>query len=137
MCMKKMLIGRNEMVLFPDLNISSIKARVDTGARTSSLHAFNIELFERAGARWVRFDFEDQRSLEARLWKQKYVRSSNGKRQSRYFIKTHVEFMKDRQILVILSLNDRSNMKYPVLLGRRLLAGRFIVDVEKEYVLGK
>ncbi len=134
--MKKIVIGRDEMVKFPDLGIGLVDGRVDTGARTSSMHAHNIELFDKGEERWVRFDFEEYLGLEARLWKQKYVRSSNGKKESRFFIRTHVKFANGKKYPILMSLTDRSKMKFPVLLGRRLLAGRFIVDVDKIFVLG-
>jgi hypothetical protein len=139
--MKKVVIGRNEMIRFPDLAGSAIlgevEGRVDTGARSSSMHASNMELFEKDDGRWVRFDFEESIGLEARLWKQKYVRSSNGKKESRYFIKTHIKFGNGKKYPITLSLTDRSKMKFPVLLGRRLLVGRFLVDVGKMFMLGK
>ncbi len=132
-----MLIGRDEMISFPDLGVGLVDGRVDTGARTSAMHAANIEIFEKGDERWVRFDFEDYSGLEARLWKQKYVRSSNGKKQSRYFIKSYVKFVNGEKYPITLSLTDRSKMKFPVLLGRRLLSGRFLVDVGQMFMLGK
>ncbi len=96
----------------------------------------NIELFDKGDERWVKFDFEEYIGLEARLWKQKYVRSSNGKKESRFFIRTQVSFDNGKKYPITMSLTDRSKMKFPVLLGRRLLAGRFIVDVGKIFVLG-
>ncbi len=100
------------------------------------MHAANIEVFEKGGEKWVRFDFEEYRGLEARLWKEKFVRSSNGRQQSRCFIKTKIRFANGGQYLIKVSLTDRSKMKFPVLLGRRLLAGRFLVDVSKRFELG-
>lgn len=134
--MKKILIGRDEMVKFPELGIDALEGRVDTGARTSSMHASNVEVFDKDGERWVRFDFEEYKGLEAKLWKEKFVRSSNGKKQSRCFIKTKIKFANGKKYPVTVSLTDRSKMKFPVLLGRRLLAGRFLVDVSKMFVLG-
>ena len=124
------------MVKFPELGIDALEGRVDTGARTSSMHASNVEVFDKDGERWVRFDFEEYKSLEAKLWKEKFVRSSNGKKQSRCFIKTKIKFANGKKYPVTVSLTDRSKMKFPVLLGRRLLAGRFLVDVSKMFVLG-
>lgn len=138
--MKKVVIGRDEMIKFPELGdgkLPAVDGRVDTGARTSSMHASNMMLFEKDGEQWVRFDFEEYVGLEARLWKQKYVRSSNGKKQSRYFIKTKVKFANGKKYPITISLTDRSKMKFPVLLGRRLLANRFLVDVGKMFLLGK
>jgi hypothetical protein len=100
------------------------------------MHASNIKLFDKGDERWVRFDFEEYSGLEARLWNQKYVRSSNGESQSRYFIKTQVKFANGKKYPITMSLTDRSSMKFPVLIGRRLLAGRFIVDVGKIFMLG-
>ena len=134
--MKKVVIGRDEMIQFPELGIGLVDGRVDTGARSSSMHAANIEPFEQDDECWVRFDFEEYKGLEAKLWKQKYVRSSNGKKESRYFIKTKVKFADGNKYPITMSLTDRSKMKFPVLLGRRLLAGRFLVDVGKIFMLG-
>lgn len=138
----KAIIGRYEHARFPDLKIGTIQVKTDTGARSSSIHATDIEEFDRDGEAWVRFNFVDdqhegkkQRS-EAPLWKEKYVRSSNGKKQKRYFIHTKIKFANGKTYPIKISLTDRGKMRYPVLLGRRLLAGRFVVDVAKTFALG-
>ena len=73
---EKAIIGRNEWVKFPEFGISNVKARVDTGARSSSLHATDVQEFEKDGEQWVSFKL-DGKVQEARLWMQKHVKSSN------------------------------------------------------------
>ena len=136
MSAEKAIIGRKEWVRFPALQLGALLARVDTGARTSSLHAVNIESFGRDGEEWVRFDSLGREKLEAKVWKRREVRSSNGDVERRYFIKTKVRFMKGKALPIKVSLTDRGSMTFPVLLGRRLLSGRFLVDSESVFLLG-
>jgi len=139
---EKSVIGRYEHAKFPELKIGTIQVKTDTGARSSSIHATDIEEFDRDGEAWVRFNFVDdqhegkKKNSEAPLWKEKYVRSSNGKKQKRYFIRTKIKFGNNKIYPIKISLTDRGKMRYPVLIGRRLLAGRFVVDVSKTFVLG-
>ena len=139
---EKVIIGRYEHAKFPEFKIGTVQVKTDTGARSSSIHATDIEEFEKGGEAWVRFNFVDERHegqkklLEAPLWKEKYVRSSNGKKQKRYFIRTKIKFGNNKVYPIKLSLTDRGKMRYPVLIGRRLLSGRFIVDVAKTFALG-
>lgn len=134
---KKEILGRKEWVRFPMLKLGGLLARVDTGARTSSLHAVNVKPFERDCEHWVRFDSLGREGLEARLWKRKDVRSSNGEVESRYFIKTKIRFNEGKSLYLKLSLTDRDAMTYPVLLGRRLLDGRFLVDSGSAFLMGE
>lgn len=133
---KKVIIGRREWARFPELKIGKIEVRVDTGARTSSIHGTDAEEFEKDGEQWVRFNFNEYKGLEAPLWKQKYVRSSNGKSQHRYFIRTTIRFANGQEHPISISLTCRGKMTYPVLLGRRLLSGKFLVDSGKSFLLG-
>lgn len=138
----KTIIGRYEHARFPELKIGLVQVKIDTGARSSSIHATDIEEFERDGEAWVKFNFVDdqhegkKKHSEAPLWMEKYVRSSNGKKQKRYFIQTKIKFGNNKVYPIKISLTDRGKMRYPVLIGRRLLAKRFLVDVEKSYALG-
>lgn len=139
---KKLIIGRCEWASFPEFNIGPVKVKTDTGARSSSIHAINIEEFDKDGEIWVRFTFVDDKNedkhteVEAPMWQQRTVRSSNGEKQTRYFIRTKIKFANNKVYPFKVSLTDRSDMRFPVLLGRRLLAGRFIVDVSESYALG-
>jgi hypothetical protein len=133
----KEIVGRSELVDFPDLDLEEINARVDTGAYTSSLHAHHIEPYEKEGESWVRFNLLDpshdeynDKLFDLPVYDVRVVKSSNGISERRFIIKTKLELF-EQYYDVELSLTDRTEMKYPVLLGRKLLMGRFIVDVSK------
>lgn len=138
-----MVIGWREWVGFPDLGIPQIKAKVDTGARTSCLHAFLVEPFERDGAPWVRFDIHpNQRSnsevlsCEAPVLDQRLVRDSGGHEELRYVIETTVSIGECVHTVEV-TLTDRDSMKFRVLLGRTAMAGQYIVNPDKSYLRGK
>lgn len=137
--MKKVKIGRSERVWFPEWGIEKVNARIDTGAMTSSLHAEQIEIFEKDGEKWIRFWFDghEGEQVETKVVKDKIVKSSNGARTHRYFVETVVEFADGETYPVLLSLADRAAMKHPMLAGRRLLSGRFLVDSGRSFILGK
>ena len=128
----KPIIGWRECVHLPELGLHAVPAKIDTGARTSSLHAEILEEFERDGERFVRFavDFEQQhvrQVCEAIHVDWRGITSSNGETQRRRIIKTplrigEVEFRAE------ISLADRSDMKFPMLVGRSSLRRRFVVD---------
>jgi hypothetical protein len=133
----KPIIGRSELVDFPQLDLFQINARVDTGAQTSSLHAHRIEPFDRDDRRFVRFNLLDpsheeynDKLFELPVHDVRSVKSSNGVSERRFIIQTPM-ILFDEEYMVQLSLTDRTEMKYPVLLGRKLLMNRFIVDVAK------
>lgn len=124
-------IGRIEKISFPDLNILSLDAKVDTGAYGTALHVNGIRTRNGKLSFWV-----DNSSN--RLYFDKYkvitVRNSFGKRQKRYSIMTRV-MVGDSTYKVFISLTNRKDMKYPVLIGRRFLYKfNYIVDVRKKNV---
>ena len=138
---QKQIIGRLELVDFPELGLSGIDAKVDTGAYTSSLHCSSIVVEEQDDDQaWVRFkifdpdhpNFEDM-ELRAPVFAQKNVKSSSGVAEHRVFIKTSIRLF-SKTYKIELSLTDRSAMKYPVLLGRKILKKRFLVDVSETYL---
>jgi hypothetical protein len=136
----KIIIGRLEKIFLPELSQNSLDAKIDTGAYTSSLHCHNIELFENDGEQWVRFNVLDphhpeyeEKPFESPVYKIKKVRSSNGLVEERVVIKQRAHFTGKKR-MIQLSLANRSEMKFPVLIGRRFLTGRFIVDVSKKYL---
>lgn len=117
------VIGLREWVALPDLGISQMIAKVDSGAKTSALHASNISTFERDGQDWVRFDAhvgsrskQKTRTCEARLIDLKRVKSSNGQLQERFVIRTPL-VLGDRSWLVDFTLTCRKAMRYRMLLG--------------------
>jgi ribosomal protein S6--L-glutamate ligase len=136
----KLLIGRREWLALPDLEVDCISAKIDTGAYTSSLHAEDIELFRRKRADWVRFVTHNhhggRRVCEAPVDYEKRVRSSTGRGRKRIFIQTVVRTAGGLEWRVRVSLADRSVMKCPMLLGRKALSGRFLVDSASSHVFG-
>ena len=139
----KTLIGSEEWCSFPQLGIPAIKARVDSGAKTSALHAINIKIFEKNGAEWLKFDINpiqnNSKSIihcEAQLVDQRIVKSSNGTREKRYVIRTDVE-LGSHNWQVEVTLTNRDSMGFRMLLGREAMVGRLIVDPEKKFELGQ
>ena len=137
------LIGWREWVGLPDLGIKSIKAKVDSGARSSSLHAFDIETFDVNGHAWVRFKVpplqrrEDKIvSVESPVLEMRKVRSSSGKATLRPVISTHVSLL-GVTWPVELTLADRTKMKFRMLLGRQAFRQRFLLDAGRSYYGGK
>ncbi len=137
------VIGWREWVGLPDLGIKSIKVKVDTGARSSSLHVFDLQPFEREGVTWVRFQVHPvQRSsdevvdVEARVLEFRSVRSSSGKAARRPVIVTRVALL-GLTWPVELTLASRDKMGFRMLLGREAFRQRFLVDAGKSYYGGK
>lgn len=134
------LIGRLEKLDLPDLSLYNLDAKIDTGAYTSSLHCHKIELVKQDDVQRVRFYVLDpdhpefaNTLYECNVHKIKNVKSSNGMIEERVIIKQKSVFSGKKRNIE-LSLTNRSEMKYPILLGRKFLTGRFIVDVSKKYV---
>lgn len=134
-------IGWREWLALPDLGVDAIKAKVDTGARTSALHAFDTEIEVRDGDRWVRFcvhpiQCDDDHVIEtrARLVEERSVRSSNGRMEDRPVIATTVELAGVRWTIE-LTLTRRDEMGFRMLLGREALRGRFVVDPQRSYIV--
>ncbi|MGB3494780.1 MAG: ATP-dependent zinc protease [Elainellaceae cyanobacterium] len=134
------LIGWREWLTLPELGISSIKAKIDTGARTSSLYAFNIEPFDRDGVHHVRFkvhpsqhDETETIESEAPLLDQRQVKNSGGKAELRPVILTPVSL--NGQLWPIeLTLTHRRGMQFRMLLGREAVRKRFLVDPGRSYL---
>jgi hypothetical protein len=136
------IIGWREWVGLPDFGIKSIKVKVDTGARSSSLHAYGLEEFEKEGEKWVRFQIQPiQRKrnktepIEFKVLEYRHVRSSSGKATMRPVIITNVELL-GVTWAVELTLASRSKMGFRMLLGREAFRGRFLVDAGKSYYGG-
>lgn len=134
------IIGRVEYVNFPEWELFDIDAKIDTGAYTSSLHCHHIEVFEKNQKKYVRFNLLDpsheiynEKLFELPVYKVKMVKSSNGVAEKRIVVKTLIQIA-NKELQVELSLTDRSEMRYPVLIGRKLIKGRFLVDVKRKYL---
>lgn len=133
-------VGLREWITLPELGTGLLRAKIDTGAHTSSLHATDIEAFEKDGQRWVRFTahFGTAASLsqtcQAPIVDERNIKSSNGVSEKRYVIRT-LMVLGTRAWEVDISLADRARMRYRVLIGVRALKdGDWLVDPSKTYV---
>lgn len=128
------IVGSFEPVLFPEFqNIGEVIAKIDTGAYTGALHCTKIHEKTTDNGQVLHFSPFDHPEVEvvAENFAVKHVRSSNGDAQARYFIETEISIA-GKTYPITLSLADRSDMKVPVLIGRRFLSKyRFLVDVRK------
>lgn len=136
------MIGWREWVALPDFGVSRIKAKVDTGARTSALHAFRLEEFVQGDMLWARFEIQpDQRSrlnavaVTAPIVEHRRVRSSNGVVQNRPVIRTTLHAL-DQQFTIDLTLANRDEMGFRMLIGRAALRRRFLVDPTRSFYGG-
>jgi hypothetical protein len=136
-------VGWREWVRLPELGVRRIKAKIDTGARSSSIHAFDVERFRRAGREMVRFRVHPmQRSTkrtvvaEAELVDERKVRSSSGKAELRPVIVTEVELLGLRFPIEV-TLAKRDAMGFRMLLGRQAVRRRFLVDPGRSYLGGR
>ncbi|MDX2321062.1 MAG: ATP-dependent zinc protease [Moritella sp.] len=139
MPLDKVVIGSEELVLLNDLK-EKYKARIDTGATTSSLNATNIVEFERDGKKWVRFNFSqamdtDAQIIEAKVARTILIRQANNNEATRRPIIELPVQLGDIKMLTEFTLADRSHMTFPVLLGRTFLKDIVMVDVARTYTL--
>ncbi len=129
---KLQVIGQTEVLDFPELGVSSVPARIDTGAQTSALFVSKITL-EEGKLVVVLFDKNSPhysgKSVVFDNFKTTVVYSSNGQNEERYKVRTLV-LLKRRKIRASFTLADRSKQVYPVLIGRNVLSGKFVVDVK-------
>ncbi|MCG3152515.1 MAG: hypothetical protein GEEBNDBF_01815 [bacterium] len=137
------VIGWREWVLFPDLHLSPLQAKIDTGARTSALHASDIEIAESPSGRVVRFLFhpfhrhpEIAEPAEAPLVSVRIIRSSSGHAEERPVIQTALQ-LGAWLWPIELTLTPRPEMGFRLLLGREAIRGRFLVDPGHSYLLSK
>jgi hypothetical protein len=140
---KKKIIGWREWVKLPDLGVARIKAKIDTGARTSALHAFRITPFSKYGAAYVRFVLHPlQRrktpeiSCVALVIDQRRVTDSGGRAEERYVIRTTLQLGKSLWP-VELTLTNRDQMGFRLLIGRQAVRRRYLVDPSRSFVTRK
>jgi hypothetical protein len=136
----RILIGRSDVLDLPELDLQGIEAKVDTGARTSAINCHDVEEVEIDGVKKIFFYILDpehpqfnEKRLSTKNYSKRIVKNSFGDSEERYVIKTIVEFF-GSQFETEFTLSNRNNLKFPILLGRRLLAKRFVVDVAKKNV---
>jgi len=136
------VIGWREWVALPDLGGAVVRAKIDTGARTASLHAFGLELFERNGKEYARFAIHpDHRSpgpaviVETPVLGHRAVRNPGGRSEERPLIRTKVVIGRYR-FTAELNLTRRDTMGMPMLLGRQTLRRRFVVDPGRSFLVG-
>ncbi len=134
---EKKVIGRKDKVDFPKLKLFDIDAKVDTGAYTTSIHCHNVKTKKVGAKEYVIFDLLDpshpdynNKELKLPIHKIKKVRNSFGQSEKRFIVKTNIVLFGEKEEIEM-SLSDRSKMQYPVLIGRKLLNKKFIVDVSK------
>jgi hypothetical protein len=136
------IIGFREWISLPSLSLVALKAKVDTGAKTSSLHAFDIKLVKRGGRTFVKFkvhpiqkNFEVVVSCSAPLVDRRIVTDSGGHKEHRYVIHTLIQ-MGPIKKTIELTLTNRETMKYRMLIGREALK-QFYIDPSQSYLLKK
>jgi hypothetical protein len=131
-------LGWRERLALPSLGIPVLKAKLDTGARSSSLHVEWLEVDEREDGTWLRFQVRTTRRggvsapCEAKAIGQRTVTDSGGHATTRWFIQTEIE-LAGQSFLAEVNLTDRRHMLFPLLLGRTALNGRFQVDPSLSY----
>lgn len=137
------VIGWREWISLPDLGIKTIKVKVDTGARSSSLHAIKQRIFERDREQWVRFyvnpvqhEAKNKIKAESRILEFRSVRSSSGAVDMRPVISTHIELL-GLVWPVELTLSNRDEMGFRMLLGRQAFRDKFYVDAGRSFYGGK
>jgi hypothetical protein len=138
------VIGLREWIALPELGLVGLRAKIDTGAGTSTLHATDVVQFKRGGQRWVRFTAHlgtlvqlRHRNCEAPLVAVKTIKSSNGQAQTRYVIRTQLA-LGDRAWPVEFTLTCRKAMRYRVLLGSKaLIEGQLVVNPALTYIQDK
>lgn len=136
----KKTIGRTDKLDLPELGLEKVQAKIDTGAYTSAIHCSKIHIEKgKDGEDYLVYTINGKRlghgmkakKLRTSDFKLKKIKSSNGQVQERYVIKTKIKIF-NKTYKTEFSLSDRSHMKNPILLGRKLLSGRFVVDVTEE-----
>jgi len=120
-----LVIGWIEHIDLPALDLHDLRTKIDTGARTSALHATQIETFDRDGAEWVRFRVELDRThstdlIEAPVHERRHIKNTSGVPEERIVIRTRFRIA-DRTWTISVSLTDRSNMRFAMIVGRSAL----------------
>lgn len=136
-------LGWREWAALPELNIALIKAKIDTGARSSALHAFTIEPYRKGGARWVMFAIHPKQKRDdivlechAPIKDRRLVMDSGGHKQRRYVIETPL-LLGSSLFNIEMTLTNRDSMSFRMLIGRTALKNRFLVNSSASYLQGR
>ena len=139
----KARLGWREWLALPELGIPALKAKIDTGARTSALHAFELNTFEENDRLKVRFGIHPlQRNTDIEIFciadvvDQRMITDSGGHREKRLIIRTSIS-LGDHRWPIEIALTDRETMKFRMLLGRTAMKGRIVIDPDKSYLTGR
>ncbi|MDZ7661861.1 ATP-dependent zinc protease [Thiohalophilus sp.] len=139
---KQQIIGWREWVRLPKLGIEHIKAKIDTGARSSALHTFDLEAYQEQGVNMIRFKIHPVQHNSKQIVEchcpildQRTVTDSGGHKEERFVISTEA-CLGDLCWEIEMTLTNRDSMRFRMLLGRTALAGRFVVDPQASYLTG-
>ncbi|MFT7442369.1 MAG: hypothetical protein ACI9Q3_000740 [Maribacter sp.] len=134
----KTTIGRIDKADFPKLHLVDIDLKIDSGAYTSSIHCSNINEIEFEGANFIRFtlldpehDFYNNKEFSTKNYASKMVKSSNGISEKRFLIETEIVIFNE-SFPIHLTLSERKDMTFPILLGRKFLNKKFVIDTAKK-----
>ena len=130
----KITIGRTDKADFPELSLSEIDLKIDSGAYTSSIHCSNINKITVNGVSLIQFtlldpehSFYNNKEFTFKNYASKIVKSSNGVSEMRFMILTEI-FIFNKNFPIYLTLSERKDMKFPILLGRKFLNKKFVID---------
>jgi hypothetical protein len=133
----KITIGRLDKADFPELHLEDIDLKIDSGAYTSSIHCSNIEEITIDGKNFIRFKlldpehpFYNNKEFTTKNYASKLVKSSNGISETRFLVETEIVIF-NKTFPIHLTLSERKDMKFPILLGRKFLNKKFVIDTTK------
>ena len=134
----KTTIGRVDKADFPELHLVDIDLKIDSGAYTSSIHCSDINEIEVEGANFIKFtlldpehDFYNNKEFSTKNYASKMVKSSNGISEKRFLIETEIVIFNE-SFPIHLTLSERKDMTFPILLGRKFLNKKFVIDTSKK-----
>lgn len=140
---EKQIVGAVEECALPDIGIDAIDVRIDTGAKTSSLHADNLEEFTKGDQPWIRYEIhpnihnvDEVVKCESKIERKPRIKSSNGQSERRYLIRTTL-VLGGRPWAIDLTLTDRALMKYQMLLGRQGMGDKILVDPSRNFLVSR